>query len=205
MVTQHRSSIAAVMATLVIIAIAVAFTWRGTAHGTNERLISPADQAILSASSSAQVAAALADGVVTDDEYQAAVKATRECLSGAGIALGDPTTTADGSVMYEYGGASAPDQHAQENASYDSCYQQNQRSIDVARSFREPPSPESIEKSRVAFIACINAGGTSALAVPPTTPMAPDTTTKQIFSMDSSVAAWRECAANVVSRFGTMP
>jgi len=66
-------------------------------------------------------AAILADGTVTDDEYQVAFWTFVECAEGAGASLGRISREADGRFRYTTDGAEA-----------DACYETRFREVDIA-------------------------------------------------------------------------
>jgi hypothetical protein len=117
----------------------------------------------LAPQTSASQSAILADGVVTRDEYEAAVNATVNCLAAQGFTVSTPMDKGDGFLHFEFVTADKS-LGASYQAAYQSCLSANEKDVDVvwAETLREqktPPPADAVAASRAAIAQCLGDQG----------------------------------------------
>ncbi|MBN9494558.1 hypothetical protein J0H33_14615 [bacterium] len=126
-----------IAAAIVGMVVAAALLTLHTANGSSRPHITPADVHQLAKQAQgdgagASVAAALADGAVTRDQYRAAVHATMQCLEDAGVSVHDVRDTGD-RIQFQFGGGQiSHEELAAQKAVYERCYNQYERAVDIA-------------------------------------------------------------------------
>lgn len=112
---------------------------------------------------SASQAAILADGVVTRDEYEEAVKATVDCLAGKGFTVSTPADKGDGWLRFEFVTADTS-LGASYQVAYEACNQENERDVDLVwsetlREQKPAPPADAVAASRAAIAECLDGRG----------------------------------------------
>jgi hypothetical protein len=100
---------------------------------------------------------ALADGVVSYVEYEAAVSSTIACIEAAGLKiLEQPHPDPSGKVL-EYSFAAGMDlaEAERSNAISRACYKEHQAAIDIMWSAQNTPSQDVLAEARQSLDACL--------------------------------------------------
>jgi hypothetical protein len=151
----------------------------------------------LKSQASADQQSALADDVVDDSEYLAAIARTIQCLKDAGIVV-YPTTGGKPSE-FTFGGTSSPQEQQKLAAVYSDCYNRYQHQIDIVHAQQNARVLTAAQSAAASsdIVACLRAQGLD-LA---------DGAPKSIWyeTRLTSPAQFGRCANQVMDAYGALP
>lgn len=104
-------------------------------------------------------AAALADGVVTWEEYAAAVHANTECIRAKGIPVSDPQLLPGKVLNGTAGPFSTEDEMNRAGPKILDCNAENLNAVATRWATQNAPSPETLDAARSALRECLSKAG----------------------------------------------
>lgn len=103
--------------------------------------------------------AALADGVVTWEEYAAAVQANTECIRAKGIPVSDPQLLPGKVLNGTAGPFSTEDEMNRASPKILDCNAENLNAVATRWATQNAPSPETLDPARSALRECLSKAG----------------------------------------------
>ena len=154
----RREIIVAAMAAVVLVASACS---GGSTTPPGDELA--ATGAVQGEISSVQMEA-LADSVVTFEEYEQGMFRLLACVAAQGVATEGPTLAEDGKTLdYFFGSASRDDRaRAEEELRiHDDCYAEHFEAVDAAYNQKDPLTQDDLDRLRPVLVECMENAGLS--------------------------------------------